>query len=198
VKLSKEKRDRLILVVVGGLILLAGTWYGVINTRKSQLEQAGVRLAAAIDKLEKAKKRVGLAEQVEASLEAAVQRLRLIEEGMAPQVDLYTWSNALLHQKAEPGPEVEIIEVTRPQTNEVGVLPAFPYLAATFTVRGVAHYHDLGDFLADFENKFPYFRAQNLSLMPTTETESEITTTRAGREKLSFRMDIVALIRPSQ
>ncbi len=195
-KLSSEKRNRLILVLVGGLVLSTGIWYGVIKTRNAQLGQSKGKLEAAKDKLEKAKRRVGQAEQVEAALEVALKKLEVMEDGMAPGTDLFSWSYALL-EKAKAGQDVEIIEVTRPLTNEVGVLAAFPYMAATFTVRGVAHYHDYGKFLADFENRFPYFRAQNMSLGATPETGSEVTT-RGSREKLFFRMDIVALIRPTK
>jgi Tfp pilus assembly protein PilO len=195
-RLSKEKRDRLIVVIVGGVVLIAGIWYGVIKTRLSELELSKTRLAAAKDKLEKGKKRVEQADQVEAAMEAAVRRLRAIEDGLAPGADL-SWS-LLLMDKAQAGPEIEVVDVSRPQTNEVGVLPAFPYKAATFTVRGIAHYHDFGKFLADFENKFPYFRAQNLALTVTAETGSEGTTTRSGKAGLFFKVDIVAVIRPSQ
>jgi len=196
-KLSKEKRDRLILVIVGGLALIVGIWYGVIRTRNTQLQQSKTELDAVKDKLDKGKRRVTQADQVEAALEAAVQRLKAIEDGMAPGIDLYSWSLVLM-DKARVGQKIEVTEVTRPQTNEVGVLPAFPYTAATFTVKGVAQYHDLGKFLADFENKFPYFRVQNLSLATNAETGSEGTTTSGSKEGLFFKVDIVALIRPSQ
>jgi len=196
-KLSKEKRDRLILVIVGSLVIAAGIWYGVIRTRSIQLRQSGSKLAAAQDKLERAKNRIKQAEQMEAAMEEATRRLRVFEDGMAPGTDLFSWSYVLL-DKARAGQDIEIIEVTRPQTNDVGVLPAFPYTATTFSVRGNAHYHDFGKFLADFENKFPYFRAQNLLLGTAPEAAPEAATTRVGREKLHFKMDIVALIKPSQ
>jgi len=196
-KLSKEKRDRLILVIVAFLAIGFGIWYGVIRTRSSQLRQSGSKLAAAQDKLERAKNRIKQADQMEAAMEEATRRLQVYEEGMAPGADLFSWSYVLL-EKARTGQEIEIIEVTRPQTNEVGVLPAFPYTATTFSVRGIAHYHDFGKFLADFENKFPYFRAQNLLLGTAPDAAPEAATTRVGREKLHFKMDIVALVKPSQ
>jgi outer membrane murein-binding lipoprotein Lpp len=196
-RISKEKRDRLILVIVGSLIIAAGVWYGVIKTRKTQLQQSVSKLAAAKDKLERAKNRVKQAEYMETAAEEATRRLRAFEEGMAPGTDLYSWSYVLL-DNAGAGQKVEIIEQTRPQTNEVGVLAAFPYTATTFTVRGNAHYHDFGKFLADFENKFPYFRAQNLLLGTASEAGLEAATTRLGKDALYFKMDIVALIKPSK
>lgn len=195
-KLSKEKRDRLIMVIVGSLVIAIGIWYGFIRTRSNQLKESGSKLAAAQDKLERAKSRIKQAEQMETAREEATRRLRVYEDGMAPG-DLLSWSYVLL-DKARAGQEIEVIEVTRPQTNEVGVLPAFPYTATTFSVRGRADYHDFGKFLADFENRFPYFRAQNLTLGTASESGPETATTRGGREKLHFKMDIVALVKPNQ
>jgi Tfp pilus assembly protein PilO len=196
-KLSAEKRNRLILVILGSIVLGATIWYGVVRTRNAQIEQSVNKLAAAKDKLEKAQNRVKQAEQIEADMEEASRRLKTIEEGMAPGTDLFSWSYVLL-DRARAGQELEVVEITRPQTNEVGVLPAFPYLAATFTVRGTAHYHDFGKFLADFENKFPYFYTQNLSLGTVPEAGLDAGAGRIVKDKLFFKMDIVALIRPAQ
>lgn len=196
IRLSKEKRNRLLLVVVGFLVIAGGIWFYVIKNWNNQLQQSGNKLAAAKDKLERYKKWVSQADQMEAAAEEATRQLREFEEGMAP-ADLLSWSYVLL-DKARAGQAVDIVDVTRPQTNQVGVLPDFPYLAATFTVRGIAHYHDFGKFLADFENKFPYFRAQNLSLGTASEVGQEAATASGSREKLYFKMDIVALIKPGQ
>ena len=70
----------------------------------------------------------------------------------------------------------------------------FPYKAAIFNVRGTAYYHDLGKFLADFENAFPYLRVQNLELEPAANSSA---TTTGEAEKLAFKMEIVALINPN-
>ena len=117
---------------------------------------------------------------------------------MAPGVDLYSWARQLL-DKARAGHEVNIIDVTRPSKGEVGLLAQFPYEAANFSVRGAAYYHDFGKFLADFENQFPYFRVQNLSLTAGSEgtAGADSSGSRAGEEKLSFKMDIVALVKPN-
>ena len=111
----------------------------------------------------------------------------------------YTWAIKLL-EKARARHEVRIIEVTRPVKGEVGVLAQFPYQAAIFTARGAGHYHDFGKFLADFENSFPYFRVQNISLAPGLDSivAQDSPTSTSGEENLSFRMEIVALVKPGQ
>src|ERR1051326_4524135 len=186
-KLSKDKRDRLILVIVITIALCAGLWYGVITTRQQQLDDSKARIRTAKDKLEKARIRVKQSGKVEAQVETAMNQLKEIESSMASGADLFTWAYLLL-QKAGSGQDVKIIEVTRPVKGEVGVLPQFPYQAAIFTVRGAGHYHDFGKFLADFENNHPYFRVQNLSLASGYDSTGGPDSSSAvtGEEKLVF------------
>jgi hypothetical protein len=198
-RLSKEKRDRLILVIVMTVAIGVGLWYGIITTRKERLGEVKVSIRAAIDKLEKARKLVKQADKADSQLVAAVEKLNEVEDTMASGVDHYTWAILLL-EKARTRHEVKIIEVTRPVKGEVGLLAQFPYQAAIFTVRGAGHYHDFGKFLADFENSFPYFRVQNITLSPGLDSVAgpDTPTAGTGEENLAFRMDIVALIKPGQ
>ena len=53
-----------------------------------------------------------------------------------------------------------------------------------------AYYHDLGKFVSDLENKFPHCRVLNLSADPVAGGVS-------GGERLNFRMDMVALVKPN-
>ena len=70
------------------------------------------------------------------------------------------------------------------------MLPQFPYKQIRVNINGTAYYHDLGKFIADFENTFPHIRIVNLTIEP-------VNTADPGNEKLSFRMDIVALVKPN-
>ena len=45
---------------------------------------------------------------------------------------------------------------------DVDLLPKFPYKQLKVTVGGTAYYHDLGKFIADFENTYPHARIANL------------------------------------
>src|SRR5436309_4971843 len=198
-RLSKEKRDRLILVITVTIAVGVGLWFGIISTRKERLEETKASIRAAIEKLEKAKALVKQADKAEAQVASSMNKLKVVEDSMASGVDHYTWAILML-EKARAGHEVKIIEVTRPVKGEVGLLTQFPYQAAIFTVRGAGHYHDFGKFLADFENSFPYFRVQNLSLAPGLDSAAgtDTSTAATGEENLSFRMEIVALIKPDQ
>jgi Tfp pilus assembly protein PilO len=197
-RLSKEKRDKLLLVAIGTVAIVAALWLGVVKTRNEQLKLSQTKLDKAKDKLDKARRVVSLAAQAQGDMEAATRKLGLIEETMASG-DLYSWAYLLL-EKSRGGHDVNIIEVARPGKGDVGVLAQFPYEAAIFSVRGAGYYHEFGKFLADFENRFPYFRVQNLSLAGGSEgsTGASSSVAQSGEEKLSFKMDIVALIKPNQ
>jgi len=61
-------------------------------------------------------------------------------------------------------------------------------------LRGTAYYHDFGRFVADFENAFPYMRIQNIELDPASASAAS---PQQEPEKLSFRLEIVALVNPN-
>ena len=195
-KLSKDKRDKLILVILGAVGLAIGLWYAVIGTRKTALADSIVQLQRAEDKLVRARNWVKDADKISRETEVIEKELRETERGFASGEDLYSWSYLLL-QKAGEGHEVDIVDVTRPQEKSVLLLPDFPYRGAVFSVRGIADYHAFGKFLADFENRFPYFRVQNVSVGTTAEAGPEVTNARMGKEKIFFRVEIVALVKPN-
>jgi hypothetical protein len=72
---------------------------------------------------------------------------------------------------------------------DVDLLPKFQYKQIKATVSGTAYYHDLGKFIADFENTYPHARIANLVLEPGGAG--------GANEKLSFRMDIITLVKPT-
>jgi hypothetical protein len=103
--------------------------------------------------------------------------------------DLYSWViNTVRQFKAPYRVDIPQFSPLGP-TTDVNLLPSFPYKQTTFSVQGTAYYHDFGRFLADFENQFPHVRVLNLSL--------DLDATSQDPERLSFRMDIAALIRNS-
>lgn len=187
-KISKQKRDQLILVVLVTAGVLAGLWFGLIRAQQIKLQLLSDRKVAADQKLKLVRETIENAAQIEASLVDASAHLAKVEEGMASG-DVYAWAiNAIRQFKA--GYRVEIPQFSQIDgPKEVNLIPNFPYKQATMTIGGTAAFHDFGTFLADFENKFPYCRVVNLNLEPAS-------TAGADREKLSFRMDIVALVKP--
>ncbi|MCI0745274.1 MAG: hypothetical protein L0Y58_07705 [Verrucomicrobia subdivision 3 bacterium] len=190
--LPKEKRDQLILIVIGTLAVVVGLWFGVIKLQGRKHTAIVKQITEQKDKVGNAERLVSSRDDLEKTLELNLLKLKSLESGMASG-DMYSWLITTVN-RFRAGRKVDIPQFSREVTTEVGVLPKFPYKAALFHVRGTAHYHELGKFIADFENEFPFIRIQNIDLEPAGQTAAS-----GGAiepEKLAFKMEIVALINP--
>src|SRR5262249_30765747 len=74
---------------------------------------------------------------------------------------------------------------------DVPILAGFPYKQVNMTISGTALFQDFGRFVTDFENQFPYVRVLNLTLEPAPGA------TPSDREKLSFKLEVAALVKPA-
>jgi hypothetical protein len=187
-KLPKQKRNHLILAVLFTLMAIAGLYFGLIRRQNESLAHLAGDKAAAAKKLRVVLDTIRRADRIKAELDDARTSLAGAESDIATG-DCYIWViNSLRGFKAPYKVEIPQLSQLGPPT-DVNLLPNFPYKQATLTVAGVAHYHDLGRFLADFENQFPHTRLLNLSLdanAPSAIGESET---------VSFKMDIVTLVK---
>lgn len=190
-KLPKQKRQQLILVVLLTVVVLAGLGYGLIKLQYDKLTQLSGQTAEAEQKLAKMQDQIKNAAELEAELAETRGTLDVLEEGMATS-DAYSWiintiRSFRIEHKVDPPQFSPAAEVA-----DMSMLPRFPYKQARLSLSGTAHYHDLGVFVADFENRFPHIRILNLDLerSPGSSTTKE-------EEKLAFRMDIAALVKPN-
>jgi hypothetical protein len=189
-KLSKEKRDQLILVMLLTVGVLAGLWFGLITAQKRSLVTLDVSKSAAEKRLQQVKFAIESAEIIESRLQEATNLLAQTEATMASG-DLYSWAINTIRKFKLPY-KVEIPQFSQIDgPRDVTLLPNFPYKQASMTISGTAPFHDFGRFLADFENQFPYIRVLNVSLEPMPIIGA------ADREKLTFKMEIAALVKPS-
>lgn len=187
--LPKEKRDKLILLCIGTLVVMVGLYYGLITIQQKSLADTLKRQEAQSSKLKDAQRLTSHGGQIEKNLEAVTARLKAIESTM-PSGDIYSWSILTVNTFKEKY-QVEIPQFSKEVQSEVGMFAKFPYRAATFSLRGTAFYHDLGRFLADFENTFPFMRIQNIELEPSAANNSA---NPADAERLAFKMDVVTLV----
>ncbi len=188
-KLSKEKRMHLILVglLTGGVI--AGLWFGLITMQEGKIKDIKDKSLSVQKEIDKIQKVVVEAHEVELALIEATNHLNKIESGM-PSGDLYSWIVSAIKQFNVPSYKVDMPQFGAPVLGEVRMLPGFPYSQAVVTVSGSAYYYEFGKFIADLENHFPYLRVQNLNLEPGMAGTAD------EREKLSFRMEIVTIVKP--
>lgn len=187
-KLSKEKRSQLIMVMLLIGAVLVGLYFGLIRFQQTGLSQLADQQRVAQGKVDQVQRAIRSAKEIEAELDAGRAALDEREKNMA-QGDKFLWMIDFI-RKFENGYRVEIPRFETASISEVTLLPKFPYKQISLSISGTGFYHDIGKFIADFENQFPASRVLNLDLQPAAVQVNE------NREKLSFRMDIVTLIKP--
>jgi hypothetical protein len=189
-KLPKEKRNQLIAVVLGTLVVLAGLYFGLINYQEQNLRRLAEKRIAIEKRHRQVLDAIKNARQIEIDLTNAKAALAEGETDIASG-DLYAWVVNWLRQfKASHKVEIpQFSQLSGPL--DVNLLPNFPYKQTTLTVAGTAHYHDLGRFLADLENQFPHVRLLNLSV------DANALSTSVEPETLSFKLDIALLAKPT-
>lgn len=187
--LSKEKKQHVVLVVMGTLIVLSGVWFGLISWEMDKLARLESEREAIQTKLDGMKGMIEQADTLVQQAETEQARLAAAETQMASG-DHYAWIINTIRGFKANHPRVDIPQYSTILVEDTKILPKFPYQQAKLSVSGTAYYHDLGKFIADFENEFPYIRLQNL------DVQSGSSLTGSDNEKLSFRMDVVTLIKP--
>jgi Tfp pilus assembly protein PilO len=190
-KLSKEKRLHLVLVILATAGVIAGLWLGVVSMQKNKLREIAQKSQGVQHEMDKIQKVAVEANEVQLELHSATNRLNDIEEAIpSASGDLFSWIVSSLKQFNVPSYKVEMPQISSPTVGDVRMFPTFPYSQAVVTVSGSAYYYEFGKFVADLENRFPYLRVENLNLEPGFGSTPE------EREKLSFHMEIVTLVKP--
>jgi Tfp pilus assembly protein PilO len=188
-QLIQHKRKQLVLVCLGTLLVLAAAYYYMIRSQQQSLASISSSKQKAQERLDMIKREIAAAERFEKQLEQGQDQLKKLENGMASG-DLYSWSiNMIRDFKLSYRIDIpQFSQIDGPR--DMNLIPRFPYKQASLSVAGTGHFHDLGRFVADFENRFPYMRILNVVLEPETANNSETS------EKLSFKMDVVMLVKP--
>jgi len=193
-KLSKTKRDHLILVGIATAGVISALWFFVIGNQKEKLVEIENQTQLLLGRIGVAEKTLTDADKIENQLEASKQELAQREETLTPARDAYAWMLKTITRFSAPGQlpaGVGLnVQIKTPEFGEMVMIPKFFYKAATFHITGVGFYQEYGKFIADFENAFPYFRIQNLEIVPGTAPGTEA-------QKLSFNFDIITLVRPA-
>jgi Tfp pilus assembly protein PilO len=188
-KLSKEKRNQLILTSLVTLAVIVGLWFTLIRYQKGNLQNLAGEKEKKDKELSLIQDTSKNSKKIEAELAEVNRQLDVREADMASG-DLYaSMVNSI--RKFKQGYNIDIPQFTSEGSAvDVNLLPNFPYKQVTVSIAGTAHYADLGKFVADFENQFPGSRIVNLELSPASAQSPEDT------EKLSFKMNLVSLEKP--
>jgi len=186
-RLSKQKRDQLILTSIIILAVLVGLWFLVVRAQKEKLQ------SLRDEKTTKETKEAGMRDKIKASKNLEVElnqvtgKLAQQEEDMVSGDPYASLVNTIrkfkLHYKLD-------IPQFSPATSisDVDLLPKFPYKQVRIAISGSGYYEEIGKFTADFENEYAASRVLNLELVPSPGSGPD------SKEKLTFRMDIVSLV----
>jgi Tfp pilus assembly protein PilO len=168
-KLSKEKRDKLILVCIAVVAVLGILYTFVLGAQKDSLAALETKITGAQAKLAKAEASLRAADSIEATLNENKKHIEARQDKMAPPGQYYYWFLKLVDQfrKDEKLDSGFIVDITQPEFVDAGLMPKFPYKGASFGLRLNGQFHEIGKFIAALENTFPYFRVQNIKLSPS-------------------------------
>lgn len=209
-KLSKDKRDKLILIILFSVGISAVLYYLVIMVQQEMIADFATRTANRQAKLDQAE---GIKKRRERFHENLAEQRKILNAKQAdmprPDQDHLWFINLMEERRRIYGLNVE--EVRTPEPTMAGVLPEFPFRAVALSVTMSGRFTDFGRFLADFENSFPYMRVELTSITPEVrsrvterapgaapQTATEISALPPppeGTDRLRFNFRVIALLK---
>ncbi len=183
----QQRRNFLILSVVTVALLLA-LWFLLIAPARDRLKESSQAENSLSQKIAAKKQVIRNAEEVKTEFAASSRELSAIEAQMVSG-DPYLWIYKMLKEFEVPQ-KIEFSKIDRPQSVELNLPINISYKTISFNVAGAATFHDLGTFLARFENSYPYIRIQHLEMEPAGLSS-------VSDEKLSFAIEFRTLVKPS-
>ncbi len=183
--LPKDRRNPFFIVVLSTAALLAIIYFGLVQSQNTTLARVADDRKTAETKLQSMESTIKNADLTSKQLAETTAALTQAEADMASG-DPYSWTYGTMRLFKQPY-KVEIPEIGHPEIGEVDMFPTFPYKQLRFSINGTAYFHDLGKFVADFENAFPHARVENLAIEPAA----------GDGEKISFRFEIIELVKPN-
>lgn len=181
---TREKRTQLYFTLAAVVLAVVGLGFFVIRPQYQKLAIIRNETAETEGKWQDEKKVIKESASSTSDLAKLDQELLTNEQDMASG-DIYAWTLDTIRHFKE-GHKVDVPEIGQPTVGQMDLLPNFPYQQLRFTIHGAGYYHDIGRFIADFENRYPHMRVVDLVMDPIGGGDSE---------KLAFSMDIVALIK---
>ena len=187
-RLTPEKRNKLILVVVATLTLIGLVYFLLIGPQNEQNRDLATKTNGDLADYQKMQKALKQADATAITMRGITALLNNAEADMATG-DVFAWTYDTIRQ-FKVTRHIDITSIGQPVPSDVDMLPNFPYKQIRFEIIGTGYYHDIGKFAADLENKFPHMRIVSLTIDTATAAETP-------GEKLSFRMQIATLIKPN-
>jgi hypothetical protein len=186
-RLSPAKQQQLIGVLIATLAVIGGIYFFLISPQEKKNADLAAQIHKDTDQLALYQNTIKLADAKASEVAELNQELSQYEDDIASG-DVYEWTYEKIMRGFKSAYKVEIPNLSQPTQTDCDLIGGFPYRQIRFSLIGTAYFHDLGKFVSDFENKFPHCRVLNLSVdMPVNPAS----------ERLSFHMEIAALVKPT-
>ncbi len=186
-QLGKEKRDNIIAIAIGAVAVVVGLYFGLIRYQLKSYADYAAKIAEAEGKVAEGKKEQSQAQRNGEQRDITRKEVQNLDATLASG-DTYEWIRRRLSLFAPKKKDFDIVEIYKPVSAVCSMFLDFPYQAQVCTISGTGYYHDIGRFVADFENQFTYFRLQNITLEPAASQSGD------EKEILTFKMDIELLV----
>jgi hypothetical protein len=187
-KRPSDTRNRILLLGLGTLLVLAVTRVTLISSYEDQIRKTTIKVRAMRDQLRQVDVQIAAARKDQTLGEGAIQVFTQLESQMASG-DLYRWViNELAPSQSKFN--VAITSFSPPQLSDADLPPKLPFPQATYSLAGTAYYQDFGNFLAAFENRSAFVRPRSLTL----EAANAGTIEGDASEKLGFHFDFSILV----
>ncbi len=194
--LSAEKKQHLAAVGMGTVLALVALYMLLIAPARQALAQLQTQTAEAEKKYTDADRLVRRGPAVQEELDRLEARLNSIESGMVDSDPVQWIRSTEIKFRAQAPYAVDIPNFPFRGQGEMTMIPDFPYRAANYLFGGSAYYHDLGRYLADWENQFPYMRILNLEITP--DDPGPFAAAADDRERLNFTFEVSVLVKPTK
>ncbi len=195
IKLTTDQRNRLLYIALGTVAVIAVLGFVLVSPQMSSKKKIRSQIAEAKTKFQEADSLRKEKDLIQQDLDQVDAQINQIESQLAPKPSLYTWTFKVV-DNFRTNYNVSITQFSNPIQSEVGSIPDFPYKAGIFKITFNAFYHNFGKFVADFENKYPYFRFQKLEMkrISVEPGKTPVAATVEDREQLEFKVELVVLI----
>ncbi|MDF7801282.1 hypothetical protein P4C99_17520 [Pontiellaceae bacterium B1224] len=169
-ELTKEKKQYLILGIVGGVAILAAIGFGV-NFSFSSLAASKAELAELTEKINRAERTLSGTGKTMDGLEEAVSRLKGYLDFIPPEQNYYSWATELVYSKGrKAGLEIESVDEIRVSGGNKSI-PDDPVYFETYSLRITARggYAQTKAFLKDIETNLPLVRFSGLEVSKSND-----------------------------
>lgn len=188
-RLTPDKRNKLVLTIVGALAAIGMIYFFLISPQTVSNKNLEAKISRQKDHLAQILNTIKGAGLSSGSTNGATSNLAEAEADVA-RGDLFAWTYDTM-RKFKDKYKVDVPTIGQPARIENDLFANFPYKQIKFSINGTGYYHDIGMFIAGLENHFPHMRVINLSIEPAGGLDTT-------SQKLSFRMDVVALVKPNK